>query len=78
MTYFSPDQLKRIVSETLPQAVGPAHHNAVVVAVDQAGAQVVASFTRPAWEGATWAVQAAVAHQWTGDTTAAARVVLSW
>jgi len=78
MTYFSPDQLKRIVSETLPQAVGPDHHNAVVVGVDQAGAQVVASFTRPAWTGATWAVQAAATHAWTGDTTAAARVVLSW
>lgn len=77
MTYFSPEQLAQLVKETIPDAVPGDRSNAVVATVDLKGARIVASFTRP-WYSATWQLQAVAEHDWTGDNTVGAKVLLSW
>lgn len=76
-TIFSSQQLATIVNETIPAATDPTHTNAVVLGVDQTGAQVVAHFQK---DGNGWQLDAdAVAqHQWSGDNSVGAQVVLKW
>ncbi len=76
-TYFSPDQLAAIVKDALPPVLADGPRHAIVATIDQDGVKVVASFTRPLADG-TWTLQAAATHDWTGDTTVAARVLLAW
>lgn len=77
MNIFSPDQLAKIVKETLPDQSNQGDHNAVVASFDQTGAKVVASFTRQ-HGSATWKFQAAAEHDWNGDNSVGANVLLSW
>jgi hypothetical protein len=73
VSIFSPEQLEQIIQRTLPAT--PANHShAVVATVDQNGAQVVASFKRTSH----WELQAAAQHEWSGDDSVGARVLLSW
>ena len=78
---FTPDQLRRLVTETLPLDA-PAHAHVVVGTVDQHGAQIVASFKREPLGtdfGCQWEVQAAAHYDWaSGETRAEARVLLQW
>jgi hypothetical protein len=75
---FTPERLAQIVRETIPSTDDMTGcTNVVVASVDQNGAQVVASFRRnnPSWG---WELQAAVHHDWTGETATAGRVILKW
>lgn len=74
MNIFSPEQLAKIVKETLPADAAPGE-SAVVGSVDQHGAQVVASFTfKKKWE-----LQAAARHDWdTGQDSVGGRVAVKW
>lgn len=74
-TVFSPEQLNQIVQDTLPTDVTPGE-KVLVGAVDQHGVKVVAAFT---WKGdLNWELQAAVQHDWDGDTKAGGKVILRW
>lgn len=70
---FSPEALAKVVSETLPADAKPGD-KVVVGTVDQNGAQVVASFKlKDKWE-----LQAAARHEWNGDNSVGAKVLLRW
>lgn len=73
---FSPEQLDKIVTETLPADAGPGT-KVVVGAIDQHGAQVVASF-KSSLDGTGWELQAAARHDWNGDNSVGAKVLLRW
>lgn len=70
---FSQDALDKIIADTLPVDAKPGD-KVVVGTIDQHGAQVVASFKlKDKWE-----LQAAAQHQWNGDNTVGAKVLLRW
>lgn len=70
---FSPEALKKVIDNTLP-ADGKTGEKVVVGTVDQNGAQVVASFKfKEKWE-----LQAAARHEWAGDNSVGAKVLLRW
>jgi len=69
---FSPEQLDKIITETLPPDMTATH--AVVGAVDQNGVRVVASFKKTTH----WELQAAAEHEWTGENKVGAKVLLTW
>lgn len=71
---FSPEQLDKIVNETLPQDEDKSH--AVVFGIDQDGAKVVASFKRS--PDSIWTLQAAAQHEWSGDNKVGGKLVLAW
>lgn len=77
MTYFTPDQLATIVKETIPESVTGNQRNAIVASFDPQGVKIVASFSRP-WYSATWKLQAVAEHDWTGNNSVGANVLLSW
>ena len=70
---FSQEALSKIVQSTLP--ADPREGEKVIVGtLDQDGAQVVASFKfKKQWE-----FQAAARHDWTGDSSVGAKVLLRW
>ncbi len=73
---FGPESINKIISETLPD-LKPGINNVVVGTVDKSGAQVVASFQRT--QGPVqWQLQAVARHEWSGDSSAAAKVMLQW
>jgi hypothetical protein len=75
---FSPEQLNKIVAETLPTDAKP-NEKIVVGTVDQHGVQVVASFKNTVHsDGLNWELQAAARHDWTGDNSVGAKVLLRW
>jgi hypothetical protein len=74
---FSPEALDKIVRETLPDQMDGSTH-AVVVTTDQEGATAVASFKRTEATGFNWELQAAAHHDWSGDNSVGARVILKW
>ena len=78
---FTPAQLRRLVTQTLPLDA-PAHAHAVVGTVDQHGAQVMASFKHEPQGtdyGCVWEVQGTAHYDWTsGAASAEARVLLQW
>ncbi len=77
-TYFSPEQLTAIVNKVLPQDATPGQ-KVVVGTVDMTGAQVIAGFKRKASDdGFVWEFQAAARHNWGGDNTVGAKVLLKW
>lgn len=70
---FSQARLAEIVASVLPSDAKPGE-KVVVGTIDDHGAQVVASFKlRDAWE-----LQAAARHDWNGDNTVGAKVLLRW
>lgn len=71
---FSPEALTKVVTETLPND-GKPNEKAVVGTVDQHGAQVVASFK---FKEDRWELQAAARHDWNGDNSVGAKVLLRW
>jgi hypothetical protein len=73
-TYFSPDQLKKSVEKILPTDPGLGE-KVVVGTIDNTGAQIVASFK---FKDDKWELQAAARHEWGGDTTVGAKVILRW
>ncbi len=73
---FTPDHLAKIISETLP-ALKPGTNNMIIGTVDTRGAQVVASLSRTSGP-LNWELQAAARHDWGGDTSAEAKVLLQW
>lgn len=74
MNIFSPDQLAKVIQDTLP-ADAPTGKNVIVGTVDQHGAQVVASFTMKE----KWELQAAARHDWdTGANSVGGRVAVKW
>jgi hypothetical protein len=78
-TFFSAPALERLVHATIP-ADDPAGH-VVVGTVDQAGAQLVASFRKASTRGGdhVWELQAVARHDWTTrDTVVGATVILKW
>lgn len=75
MNIFSPEQLSKIVANTLPADAKP-NEKVLVGAVDKDGAQVVA---RMKFKEDRWTVQAAWRHDWaTKDNSAGAEVFLRW
>lgn len=69
---FSPDALARALA-SVPEPTG-GKKNALVGTVDSSGAKVALVMTfSDAWE-----VEAAVQHDWTGDTTVGAKVIGRW
>jgi hypothetical protein len=71
---FSPEQLTKIVNETLPKDQTASH--VVVGSIDQNGVQVVASFKKDATS--KWELQAAARHDWSGSNEVGAKVILQW
>lgn len=76
MSLFAPEQLAKLVAETLPPDAKPGE-KVVVGTVDQHGAQVVASFKFQSAKAA-WELQAAAHHDWNGNDTIGAKVLLRW
>jgi len=79
-TIFSPDQLARLVRETLPADAAPGE-KVVVGTVDQHGAQIVASFKNKGGlvGGLKWEVQAAARHEWaSGENSVGTKLLLRW
>jgi hypothetical protein len=75
---FSPEALSKVVSDTLPADARPGE-KIVVGTVDQNGAQVVASFKNNVQgSGLNWELQAAARHDWNGDNSVGAKVLLRW
>ena len=70
---FDPAALDKIIRETLPKDVQPGE-KVIVGTVDQRGVKVAAHF---AFDGG-WQLEAAVAHDWKGDTAAGAKVIRRW
>lgn len=70
---LSPEALQRVIVETLPPDGRP-NEKVVVGTVDQHGAQVVASFKMKE----RWELQAAARHDWSGENTLGAKVLLRW
>jgi hypothetical protein len=78
VTIFSDSQLAKLVSDTIPMSSLPAGHtNAIVGTVDATGAQVVVGVTKDL-ASATWQVQGAYRQEWSGNKSAAAKVIVSW
>ena len=71
---FSPEALQKIVLDTLPTD-GQPNEKVVVGTIDQHGAQVVASFK---FREDRWELQAAARHDWTGEDSVGAKVLLRW
>lgn len=71
---FSPEALSKVVAETLPND-GKPNEKVVVGTVDKDGAQVVASFK---FKEDRWELQAAGRHNWNGDNSVGAKVLLRW
>lgn len=69
---FTPDALARALA-SVPEPIGD-KKNALVGTVDSSGAKValVMSFSD------AWTVEAAVQHEWTGDTTVGAKIIGRW
>jgi hypothetical protein len=76
---FSPEQLSKIVAETLPGDAKPGE-KIIVGAIDQTGAQVLIGFKNKAGEGEdfNWEAQAVARHNWAGDNQVDAKVVMRW
>jgi hypothetical protein len=78
-TIFSPDQLKEIVTKTIPADDPQDHHNfALVGGIDQSGTQVVARFSRNHKDKWTLDADAVWRHEWAGDNKVGAEVLLKW
>ena len=76
---FGPEELKKIVTETLPQDDPQDQHNfALVGGIDQTGAQVVARFKRNHKDKWELEADAAWHHDWSGDDKVGAQVLLKW
>lgn len=74
MAIFSQDALAQVVASTLP--ADPRDGERVVVGtVDETGAQIVASFK---FKGGKWEAQAAARHDWNGENSVGAKVLLRW
>jgi len=73
---FTPDHLAQVIAETIPD-LAPGVKHVVVGTFDLTGAQVVASLKRTSGQ-VTWQLQAAVRHDWSGDTGAEGKVILQW
>ncbi len=71
---FSPESLKKVIDTTLPSD-GKPNEKVVVGTVDQHGAQVVASFK---FKENKWELQGAARHDWNGDNSVGAKVLLRW
>lgn len=75
---FSQQQLAQIVEQTITPAVrGPFTH-VVVGTIDPKGAQVVVAFKNDVTTGFQWEVQGVGRHDWNGDDTIGAKVILKW
>lgn len=70
LSLFGPEQLQKIVADTLPPA--EEHKIAVVGTVDRNGSQVVAGFTS---ENGRWRFEGAYRHEWSGDDSVAGRIM---
>lgn len=70
---FSQEALSKIVAESLPP--DPEKNHAIVGTVDQHGAQVVAGFK---FKDGKWELQGAARHEWTGEDSVGAKVLLKW
>lgn len=75
MNLFSPEQLNKIVAETLPAPVDmPAgHRSAVVATVDQHGIDVVVGFQLTG--SGKWRLAGAYQHAWTGGDAVGAKLI---
>lgn len=79
MTIFGPEQLKEIVTKTIPAQDPDDQHNFVVVGgVDQSGSQVVARFERNKKGRWTLDADAVWRHEWSGENKVGAEVLLKW
>lgn len=76
---FSSEQLDKIVADTMPADAKPGE-KVVIGTLDQHGAQVMASFKlqKNEFGGPSWELQAAARHEWTGENSVGAKVLLRW
>jgi hypothetical protein len=72
---FSPEQLDKVIKETIPAELPANHTNAIVGTVDKDGAKVAAHF---AFKEDRWILEGAYQHDWHGDDRAGGRVIYSW
>lgn len=78
-TIFSPDQLAKIVNETIPADDPQDNHKfALVGGIDQDGTQVVARFRKTHDDSWTLDANAVWRHEWSGDNKVGAQVLLKW
>lgn len=75
-TYFSPAQLDKIISDTLPK-LPDNRTGAVVLSVDDKGAGVVGLFTKHT-ETNDWSLNLAVKRDWDGNISAGTKVIWSF
>lgn len=75
-TLFTPDQLQKLVTETMPADAKPGE-KIMVATVDATGAKVVASFNKQTGP-ASWQLQWATTYAWKGDVTTGAKIIVRW
>lgn len=75
-TLFSPDQLQKLVAETLPSDAQPGE-KVIVATVDATGAKVIASFNKQVG-AADWSFQWATQYTWKGDVQTGAKIIVRW
>lgn len=74
---FSPQQLDKIVQDTIGKEDIPSDHKTAVVATfDSNGAKVAVVFHKDSSIG-EWQFVGAVQHTWEGDNSAAGKVIFS-
>lgn len=76
MTLFTPDQIQKLVTETMPADAKPGE-KIIVGTVDANGAKAIVSFNKQAG-AAAWEFQWATTYQWKGDVHTGAKVILRW
>jgi phosphorylcholine metabolism protein LicD len=70
---FSENQLDRLVADILPIDAKP-NEKIVVGLITDEGAQIIASFKFKN----NWEIQAAAKHDWTGNNSVGAKILLRW
>jgi hypothetical protein len=76
--FLSDAEIDKIVQQTIPQNTDASHSNAIVATVDTDGAKVVAHFQKDVKNGWQLDADAVAEHDWTGDNSVGAQVVLKW
>jgi hypothetical protein len=78
MTLFDDTAIARAVQGVIDSGDLPVGHtNALVATVDATGAQFIVGVQRQQG-AATWQIQGLYRHDWSGNDSAGARVLVSW
>lgn len=75
-TFFTAEQLNKIVAETIPQ-IPPGKTGAIAATVDASGATVAVELQKQAGPG-DFTITAAYTHDWNGDNSLGGKILYSW